>query len=72
MEPGNKHTAEQICHLLRLVLLASSHRLSLSSVSLLHWYISNRALHHGTSHPPTPRALRLTPILSTAHRSLTR
>jgi hypothetical protein len=31
--------------LLRLVLLASSHMLSLSSVSLLHWHISSRARH---------------------------
>ena len=36
---------QQIYHLLRLVLLASSHMLSLSSVSLLHWHISSRALH---------------------------
>jgi hypothetical protein len=37
---------QQIHHLLRLVLLASSHMLSLSSVSLFHWRISSRALHH--------------------------
>jgi hypothetical protein len=36
---------QQIHHLLRLVLLASSHMLSLSSVSLIHWHISSRALH---------------------------
>jgi hypothetical protein len=29
-----------------LVLLASSHMLSLSSVSLIHWHISSRALHY--------------------------
>ena len=34
---------QQFYHLLRLVLLASSHMLSLSSVSLLHWHISGRA-----------------------------
>ena len=35
---------QQVPHLLRLVLLASSHTLSLSSVSLIHWHISSRAL----------------------------
>jgi DNA polymerase III alpha subunit len=35
---------QQVDHLLRLVLFASSHMLSLSSVSLLHWHISSRAL----------------------------
>lgn len=35
---------QQIHHLLRLVSLASSYTLSLSSVSLLHWHISSRAL----------------------------
>ena len=36
---------QQIYHLLSLGLLASSHMLSFSSVSLLHWHISSRALH---------------------------
>ena len=42
---GHFDLPQQIHHLLRLVLLASSHMLSLSSVSLIHWHISSRALH---------------------------
>ncbi len=41
---GHFDLQQQVDHLLRLVLFASSHMLSLSSVSLLHWHISSRAL----------------------------
>src|SRR5581483_991160 len=37
--------AKQIHNLIRLVLLSSSHTLSLSSLSQLHWHNSSRALH---------------------------
>ena len=40
---GHFDLPEQVHHLLRLMLLASSHMLSLSSVSLLHWHSSSRA-----------------------------
>ncbi len=43
---GHFDLPQQIHDLLRLVLLASSHMLSLSSVSLIHWHISSRALRH--------------------------
>jgi hypothetical protein len=43
---GHFNLPQQIHYLLRLILLASSHRLSLSSVSRLHWNISSRALQH--------------------------
>ncbi|MGI4831411.1 MAG: hypothetical protein ACRYFU_25005, partial [Janthinobacterium lividum] len=47
-------------HLLRLVLLSPSHTLSLSSVSLFHWYKSSRALHIKDSYD---RKARLYPAL---------
>src|ERR1700710_838620 len=56
---------QQIYHLLRLVLLASSHMLSLSSVSLRHWHISSRALPFWLLRPFEPEARRishLTPV----------
>src|SRR5581483_1511421 len=42
---GYLDLTEQIHNLIRLVLLSSSHTLSLSSLSQLHWHNSSRALH---------------------------
>ena len=42
---GDFDLPQKVHHLLRLVLLASSYMLSLSSVSIIHWHISSGAFH---------------------------